>query len=334
MIAPSSCWLANCLKAMTVDMGELPLSPPQTDYLAGQVTIDSPVALGTYLSLLERVGTYCDEEEIGLRLSEHLTSRDFGIYGYIMLNTTTLRDYLSLIERYHMALGDYSVTRFIPQEHSGYSEYEVVLPSELSPKHDIALTLALRVNMVRSRLGNDSWRPLSAGFSFAEPANLDRYQQIFGENLHFNQISNFIEVDNGCLDTVINGSDPQLLQIFMDQAEELLDQSNEPSDIIHRTKVQLMNRIGTEESSQEHIAHAFNLSRATYQRRLEEQGTSFRQLKNEVIYQLATKALSESRARVSDIALKMGYSDLSAFDRAFCKLSGGVTPLGYRQRFQ
>ena len=114
MIAPSSCWLTNCLNAMAVDISQLPLSPPQTDYLAGQVTIDSPVALNTYLSLLERIGTHCNEDEIGLRLSEHLTSRDFGIYGYIMLNTTTLRDYLSLIERYHMALGDYSVTRFNP----------------------------------------------------------------------------------------------------------------------------------------------------------------------------------------------------------------------------
>lgn len=57
-------------------------------------------------------------------------------------------------------------------------------------------------------------------------------------------------------------------------------------------------------------------------RRLREEGCSFRQLRDEIVGQLSQEALKQTDAQVSEIALKLGYSELSSFDRAFGRLTG------------
>ncbi len=54
------------------------------------------------------------------------------------------------------------------------------------------------------------------------------------------------------------------------------------------------------------------------------------QLREKIVLQLAQEALGQTDAQVSEIALKLGYSELSAFDRAFGRLTG-MSPLVFRR---
>ena len=59
--------------------------------------------------------------------------------------------------------------------------------------------------------------------------------------------------------------------------------------------------------------------------------TSFRALRDDVIKNLAKQALAETTTHVTEIALKLGYSELSSFDRTFRRMTG-MTPRGYREK--
>ena len=125
---------------------------------------------------------------------------------------------------------------------------------------------------------------------------------------------------------------PQLLEIISNQADELLARGHGDIDFVAQVKAELLNRIGSRDASLEEIAHSLNLSRSTLERRLSAQDTSFRKVKDEIVHQLATKALDDTNARISAIARQLGYEQLSSFSRAFTRLSGGLTPLKYRKR--
>ena len=69
-------------------------------------------------------------------------------------------------------------------------------------------------------------------------------------------------------------------------------------------------------------AAASNCSTRTLDRRLREEGTSFRKLVAEVRHQQAMEWLGEGHARISDVAARLGYNDVSNFSRAFRRAAG------------
>lgn len=81
---------------------------------------------------------------------------------------------------------------------------------------------------------------------------------------------------------------------------------------------------------QTRIAALAGVSAATLRRRLEAEGTSFRDLKSEVLNE-AAKSLLLRRRTVAEVAEELGFSELRAFNRAF-RSWNGVTPTAFAQR--
>ena len=73
------------------------------------------------------------------------------------------------------------------------------------------------------------------------------------------------------------------------------------------------------------------MSERTLNRRLMERATSFRQLKQEVIEEIAKLLLQTPNIPITQIALRLGYSEPAAFVHAFKKRTG-VNPRQYRSQ--
>ena len=71
------------------------------------------------------------------------------------------------------------------------------------------------------------------------------------------------------------------------------------------------------------------MSARTLHRRLEQEGTNFRRVLTEVRHELAVSHLMERRLAIGEIAFLLGFSEVSAFHRAF-KHSTGHAPHAYR----
>ena len=82
--------------------------------------------------------------------------------------------------------------------------------------------------------------------------------------------------------------------------------------------------------SLDEAADRLHMSPRTLHRRLEEEGTSFRAIKDGLRRDLAISQLSHSDKSVLDIALDLGFAEASAFHRAFKKWTG-ARPGEYRR---
>lgn len=80
------------------------------------------------------------------------------------------------------------------------------------------------------------------------------------------------------------------------------------------------------------LASLFNVSQATFRRRLEEAETSITAVKEKCRHELASELLQNDQYTLDEIADRLGFSDAGAFRRAF-KSWTGLTPSAYRQRF-
>ena len=83
----------------------------------------------------------------------------------------------------------------------------------------------------------------------------------------------------------------------------------------------------TGDATQSAVARALVMSDRTLQRRLREQGTTFRDLLGDARVDLAKQLLTTERPGTHALALRLGFSEPAAFRRAF-KRRTGMTP-GY-----
>ncbi|WP_052879291.1 helix-turn-helix domain-containing protein [Vibrio coralliirubri] len=72
------------------------------------------------------------------------------------------------------------------------------------------------------------------------------------------------------------------------------------------------------------------IGKRTIQRALNEEGTTFRTIKETLSFEFAKRVMTEQDYSISDIALHLGYADASQFIRAF-KRSNGITPLQWKK---
>jgi AraC-like DNA-binding protein len=80
----------------------------------------------------------------------------------------------------------------------------------------------------------------------------------------------------------------------------------------------------------EQVAHELRLSPRVFYRRLAEQGLNFRDVREAALRQVAEAHLRDARLSLADVGALLGYSEQSAFSRAFKRWTG-VSPLRWRQ---
>jgi AraC-like DNA-binding protein len=81
------------------------------------------------------------------------------------------------------------------------------------------------------------------------------------------------------------------------------------------------------------VARDLGTSRRTLQRRLADAGASYQGLLDETRREAAERYLTESSLSIAEVAYLLGYSEPSAFHRAF-KRWFGRSPQGFRERLR
>jgi AraC-like DNA-binding protein len=117
------------------------------------------------------------------------------------------------------------------------------------------------------------------------------------------------------LDTALPTANPALLRVN----EQLLAQylaRLESSELAARVQSYLIQLLPSGEFEEAAIARALNLSLRTMQRKLRQEGTSFRELLDETRERLAVQYLEDSTMTVSEVAYLLGFSEVSSFSRA------------------
>jgi AraC-like DNA-binding protein len=117
-----------------------------------------------------------------------------------------------------------------------------------------------------------------------------------------------------------------------EQAERYLRSLYQQDDIAGELKRKLAELMARGEANADAACRALKLSRRTLQRRLKAEKTSFQSILREVRAELAINYLKDARLRSLEIAMLLGYSNISSFTTAF-KSWYDIPPAEYRQKF-
>jgi AraC-like DNA-binding protein len=167
-------------------------------------------------------------------------------------------------------------------------------------------------------------RPLElkrVDFTGASPERLEKYEQLFGCPLNFNQSKDLLYFDSACLAWPIVHTEHSLREFLRTAPYQLLLMENNPNANNLASQVKAM--IGYDFSEGfpgfETISRALNMSSPTLRRRLKREGTTFQQLKDEARCDAAKLCLERPELSINEVAMQMGFTDPSAFHRSFKK---------------
>ena len=176
----------------------------------------------------------------------------------------------------------------------------------------------MTVNILRTLCGSD-WRPEEVLLPRAAPADQALYRHHFRALVRFNQESATSSFQPAIW---ICASPAPILSAG--HAEERIQrlksaQGPEFSDDIRRL---LRTRLTSNHCSADDIAHLLTMHRRTLARRLKGSGMGYRAITNEIRFEIASQLLEDTTVPLGEIAAALGYSEASAFTRAFRRWSG------------
>lgn len=119
---------------------------------------------------------------------------------------------------------------------------------------------------------------------------------------------------------------------LIEQAEKYLRSLYQQDDIAGQLKRRLAELMARGEANADAACRSLKLSRRTLQRRLKAEKTSFQKVLREVRAELAVTYLRDARLRSLEVAMLLGYSNISSFTTAF-KSWYDMPPAEYRQKF-
>jgi AraC-like DNA-binding protein len=173
------------------------------------------------------------------------------------------------------------------------------------------------------------WLPLEVRFPHQEPADTSEHRRLFRAPLRFGCHRSELVIPRSLLDAPLLGAEPALQNLIEVQVEGLLKDLPR-----HETTTDtLRHLVGEElcdgEPTLERLAGRLHMSSRTLHRRLREENTTFRHVVSEVRRELAERHLNEGKLAVAEIAFLLGFSEASAFHRAFKRWTGS-SPQAYR----
>ena len=118
---------------------------------------------------------------------------------------------------------------------------------------------------------------------------------------------------------------------FTEHAEKYLKSLNRDDSLVNQLKRMLTDLMACGEANADAACRALKLSRRTLQRRLKAERTSFQKVLTEVRAELAVRYLSDRRLKSLEVAMLLGYSNLSSFTTAF-KSWYDMPPATYREK--
>lgn len=278
------------------------------------------VDVALWAQMLARAEARLGDPLLGLHLGAEVSLRHLGILGPVVASCATLAAALQKLERYQRLVFD--VTEMTPRGGPGWLELVWDSRPELHPGRLVNETgFAVLIQLCRS-LARGPCQPLQVEFAHAGPADAAPYEAYFGCPVRFDRPEALIRVDSGLLAMPLKSPDPALMQVLELHAERLLAQLPQQDAIVETVRQAIARALRDGEPDIDGISASLGSSPRTLQRRLRQAGTGFRAELNLVRHELATSYLRDPRLQIVDIALLLGYSEHSAFTRAYREWTG------------
>jgi AraC-like DNA-binding protein len=305
------------------------------DHVFGLSHIDTELLVSPTLSLpltkyckvLENAAEISGCDNFGLHYGQQFLPKSLGLIGYIGLCSDNLYSALKNMANYfHLHQKD-TLTRFVEQADSCRLDYQIHHGAILTRRQDAELTIGMFMNVIRSVKGGH-YAPREIHFEHSRPEFWQEHSKLLNAPVFFDQPYNSIVLAKTDLHTVMPSADPMLLTM-MQETIKLLNTTTQQQSLVDQVRAAIQIALNSGEPNMEKIAEDLGMSSCILTRRLKADGLNFTHLVDDVRQELAEYYMAHKNIQISEMAFLLGYSEASAFSRAF-KRWFGVNPRQFR----
>ncbi|MFY7778873.1 MAG: AraC family transcriptional regulator [Elstera sp.] len=277
-----------------------------------------PLDLAAYVQMMEESAAQTGNGNFGLWYGQQFQPQNLGLIGGVTLAAPTLLSALEALAGlfpYHQ-----QVTHTAFREAGGMValEYRILDGAILARRQDAELTMGMFVNVLRSVFG-PTWAPEEVHFEHPRPEQAQEHARAFQAPLHWGQRTNALIFKRPAEDIAMPGADIKQMDRLRRQLLHAAHGSAGEVPLIRRVQAEIRSRLVDGTPYIEDVADALDIRRWTLQRALADEGVSFSDMVEQVRHQLARLYVQQTHVPIADIAFLLGYSEISAFSRAFTR---------------
>jgi AraC-like DNA-binding protein len=289
---------------------------------------DARISHRLALSLLALIDSAALDEALGLHAAERVEQGDFDVLEYAAMSSSTLGEGIATANRYLRLIHD--AAEFTLETDGSTALWRF----ELSPTLVLPATAAeyfMAIFAIRAQ-GYAGRSDLLAGvhFSHVAPRDVREHQRIFRAPLHFGHTHNALVMPASALDLPLVKSDPALKTLLARMADEMLERLPKIDSLVAHVRRLLAAELRGGDPGIEHLAKKLHTTSRTLRRRLQEAGTTHREILDELRKELAFKYLGERSLGTRETAFLLGYATASPFAKAFRRWAG-ISASEYRR---
>jgi AraC-like DNA-binding protein len=282
-----------------------------------------------YYAFLERAAAADpDATTLPLRAGAAMRCDEYGAFGLAWKSAPTLQASYDRAERFWQMLTSVSAYAVEPATNGAFMHLHRNGRRRLGMRLSNEATLA-SITAISREVATAAFCPVAVYFQHPAPASVAAHEAYFGCPVHFEADRDALLVSADTLQTPNKLGDSGLSRFFDAHLAREVEAFRTENAVERQVRDFVTRRLSDGAPALSDVARHLGMSSRTLQRRLAEQGHSYRTLVDASRRQLAKHLLRKSDFSLIEVAFMTGFADQSAFTRAFKRWSGH-TPRAYR----
>ena len=283
-----------------------------------------------FAGILKDAAQATGDDCFGLHFGENFQPKNIGPLAYVALNSPTIATGIQNVERYLHVYDSSAKWFFTVEGNRGYIRYLLTdigfEPLRQSNEHGMTII----VNTLRMMVGSQ-WAPQEVQFAHAAPEQTSEHHRIFRAPVVFSCETNALVIERDFIEREVPAADQQLYQIMKQYLDQVLSEIPREDAVLSSIRKAVAESMRDGDPKLSRVAKKVSMGPRTLQRRLKEHGSDFKKLVEDTRQRFAVSYLKDRKNSLTEVAFLLGYSEVSAFNRAFKRWTHS-TPLSYQRK--
>jgi len=267
---------------------------------------------------------------LGLRAAQLIEAGNYGVLEFGARTSPTLGMAFQRVARYHRLLNDVAEMPIVEQGEVcsiGYRMPAGILPL---PPSFLEFIIGSWVTLGQ-QLCESNWMPRAVHLPHPAPDDPAMHHTVLGEHVVFSAASTELVVSRAVFDMPLLNADPALCALLDGHAEALVKGLSSSESWTQKVEHFVASELADGGPRLDEVAKGLNTTARTLRRRLADEGGPYAQLLDGIRKRIALQFLDGRRGTAIGAAFVVGFSEPSAFHRAFKRWTG-TTPQKYLAR--
>ena len=288
---------------------------------------DLRIPATTHYRLWELAERLTGDPAVGLHAGQVIDPERMGLVGHVFFNCDTLGEAVIQYVRLYRLINESVTLSFEQTPNQAILTWQSDNSAYYS-RLDMDRTLAAAICRTRHFI-HKGLRADWAEIAHPEPSYAREYQNLFGGPVVFGCGVTRLAFSCEHLDHPIPHRNPYVYSAVLKQVNAVLARLQTRRSFSRKVRRLISRQMATDKIDADTLARQCHMSRQTLYRRLKKEGLSFQDLVEQVRRDKALRYVANDQYALGEIAFLLGFSELSAFSRAFKRWTG-VAPAQFR----